>query len=219
MRRVVTVVGLLLVALALPANAWGAGVKAGVASVDGTWHVGASAGQYAGDPQVDPTERSLDPAAHATSKAGSYGVQSRLQVRALVIEGADGQRVALLKNDLYIPQDLVWRRAAQILESKPELRIGRSNFTMAVTHNHSSPFYSSTSPGAWTFQDVFDVRFFNYYAERMAEAVGKAARNLKPVRVGASVSSYDKASATRSDRRWRTTAPRPATRTRTPIRT
>jgi len=181
-----------LAGLALPAGASAAGLKAGVASVDASWHVGASAGQYAGDPQIDPAERSLDPGAHATLRAGSYGVQSRLEVRAIVIEGGDGRRVAIVKNDLYIPQDLLWRRAVQILEAKPELGVGRRNLTMAVTHNHSSPYYSSTSPGAWTFQDVFDVRFYNYYAERMAAAVEEAARNLKPARVGASVSYFDK---------------------------
>jgi hypothetical protein len=183
---------LAVAAAAVPATASGAGVKAGAAAVDASWHVGASAGQYASDPQIDPTERTLDPGAHATLRRGSYGVQSRLEARAIVIEGADGQRVAIVKNDLYIPQDLLWRRTALILESKG-VGIGRGNLTMAVTHNHSSPFYSSTSPGAWTFQDVFDMRFFDYYAKRMAEAVEKAARNLKPVRVGASVSYLDKA--------------------------
>ena len=174
-----------------PAGA-SAEIRAGAAAVDATWHVGASAGQYASDPQIDPAEREIDPAAHATSKRGSYGVQSRLQARALVIEGADGARVAIVKNDLYIPQDLLWRRTAQILESR-NIGIGRANLTIAATHNHSSPFYSSTSPGAWTFQDVYDVRFFDYYAKRMAAAVERAASRLVPVRVGASVSYFDKA--------------------------
>jgi hypothetical protein len=182
---------LTLAAAVLPAAA-SARVRAGAAVVDASWHVGASAGQYASDPQIDPANRSLDPGAHATIRRGSYGVQSRLQVRAIVIEGSDGRRVAIVKNDLYLAQDLLWRRAALLLEAKG-IGIGRQNLTMAVTHNHSSPFYSSTSPGAWTFQDVFDVRFFDYYAKRMAEAVETAARNLKPVRVGASVSSFDKA--------------------------
>ena len=63
---------------------------------------------------------------------------------------------------------------------------------MASSHNHSSPYYSSPSWGVWAFQDVFDVRFYNYYAEQMAEAVEQAAADLKPVRVGASVSTFDK---------------------------
>jgi hypothetical protein len=63
---------------------------------------------------------------------------------------------------------------------------------MAVTHNHSSPFYSSTSWGVWAFQDVFDLRFYDYYSRRMAEAVERAAAALVPVRVGAAVTQFDK---------------------------
>ncbi len=180
---------LVVVLVCAPAAvAQGGQVRAGAAALDASWHVGASAGQYASDPQA---QERFDPSAHAISKAGSYGIQSRLQVRALVVQGPDGRRVAVVKNDLYIPQDLLWRRAAQILEAG-DSGIGRKNFTMASTHNHSSPFYSSTSPGAWTFQDVFDVRFYDYYAKRMAAAVEQAADQLKPVRVGASVNYFDK---------------------------
>ncbi|MEA2403765.1 MAG: hypothetical protein QOE08_412, partial [Thermoleophilaceae bacterium] len=170
-----------------PASAAGR-LRAGVASVDATWHVGASAGQYASDPQIDG---GFDPSTHSVSKAGSYGVQSRLQARAIVVEGPDGKRVALVKNDLYIPQDLLWRRTAQILAAGKS-GIGLTNLTMNVTHDHSSPYYSSTAPGVWTFQDVFDVRFYDYYARQMATAVERAAAHLKPVRVGASVSTFDK---------------------------
>jgi hypothetical protein len=167
-------------------------LKAGVASVDASWHVGASAGQYASDGSfVDPEKGTYDPSANSTRRASSYGIQSRLQARALVVQGPDGNRFALVKNDLYIPQDLLWRRTAQLLEARG-VGIGRGNLTMAVSHNHSSPMYSSTSWGVWAFQDVFDIRFYNYYAERMADAVEKAARSLVPVRVGAAVVDFDK---------------------------
>ena len=58
---------------------------------------------------------------------------------------------------------------------------------MAVTHDHSSPFYTSTAWGAWAFQDVFDIRAYEYWATKIADAVEKANRQLVPVRVGASV--------------------------------
>jgi neutral/alkaline ceramidase-like enzyme len=164
-------------------------VKAGVGVVDASWHVGASAGQYAHE--RDPTKPFEDPSQHATIKKASYGVQARLQARAIVVEGGDGKRIALVKNDLYIPQDLLYRRTAQILE-QGDSGITRANLTMAVTHDHSSPYYSSTAPGAWTFQDVFDVRFYDYYAKQMAHAVEEAAAHMKPVRVGASVGRLDK---------------------------
>jgi len=179
--------------LAAPATAAAGELRAGVAETDGSWHVGASAGQYASDGSfVEPEEGTFDPTAHSYRRRASYGIQSRLPIRALVVEGPRGDRIALVKNDLYIPQDLLWRRTAQLLERKPELGIGRENLTMAVSHNHSSPFYSSTSWGVWTFQDVFDIRFYNYYAKQMARAVERAVRNTVPVRVGAAVSEFDK---------------------------
>jgi neutral/alkaline ceramidase-like enzyme/hemolysin type calcium-binding protein len=170
-------------------------VCAGVGTVDASWHVGASAGQYASDGSfVDPENGSYDPAGHSTRRRSSYGIQSRLSARAIVVQDPDsGERFALVKNDFYIPQDLVYRRAAQIVaEDRPDLGIDATNMTMAVTHNHNSPFYASSSWGVWTFQDVFDVRFFEYMAHRMAEAVEMAADDLRPVRVGAAVVDFDK---------------------------
>src|SRR3954447_15304808 len=169
-------------------------VKAGAAVVDASWHVGASAGQYAHE--RDPSQPVTDPSQQATIKKPSYGLQGRLTARAIVVEGADGKRIAVVKNDLYIPQDLLYRRTAQILEEHNAAGNGsgvtRGTLTMAVTHDHSSPYYSSTAPGAWTFQDVYDVRFYDYYAKQMAKAVEQAAAHMKPVRVGASVGSLDK---------------------------
>jgi hypothetical protein len=175
-------------------------VKAGAAAVDASWHVGASAGQYAGDcvlePQasclsVDPSSDTFDPTVHAYRRRPSYGMQSRLSVRAIVIEGPTGERNAIVKNDFYIPQDLVYRRAAQLMEGD-DCGIDAEHLTMVSTHNHSSPMYSSSSWGVWAFQDVFDVRFFNYMAERMAAAVRQACDELVPARVGASVGQFDK---------------------------
>ena len=96
-----------------------------------------------------------------------------------MVEGPDGKRIALVKNDLYIPQDLLYRRTAQMLEARRLAGSRATNLTMAATHNHSSPYYSSTSWGVWAFQDVFDVRFFDYYAQRMAEAVEQAAGDAR----------------------------------------
>ncbi len=175
--------------VAAPA-AHAAGLKAGVASVDASWHVGASAGQYASDGSF-AGEHGLDPHAHSTRRSASYGIQSRLNVRALVVEGPDGKRIALVKNDLYIPQDLLWRRTAQLLEAGTS-GITRETLTIAASHNHSSPYYSATSWGVWAFQDVFDLRFYDYYSRRMAAAVERAAAALVPARVGAAVTQFDK---------------------------
>src|SRR5206468_12791767 len=95
-------------------------------------------------------------------------------------------KFAIVRADLYIPQDLLWRRTAQILEAAGT-GIGRSNLVMTITHDHSSPFYTSTGVGAWTFQDVVDIRDFEYQAQQMAAAVEEADKHLVPVRVGAGV--------------------------------
>jgi len=176
----------------LPAAAQ-AEVRAGAAAVDASWHVGASAGQYASDGTfgVDPADGTYDPTVHSYRRKASYGIQSRLEARAIVVEGPDGHRVAIVKNDLYIPQDLLWRRTALLLE-EGDCGIGRETLTMVSTHNHSSPLYSSTAFGVWTFQDVFDVRFYEYMARRMAAAVEEACDGLVPVRVGAAVGEFDK---------------------------
>ena len=189
------------IALSAPvtAPAQGGQLEVGVGVEDASWHVGASAGQYAGgpeDPEPSPDDplgnapeftsheaENFDPTGHSTRRYPSYGIQSRLSVRAIVIDGpasGDSDRVAILKNDQYIPQDLVYRRAAQILEEHGTSGIAAENLTMAVTHNHSSPMYSSTSWGVWAFQDVFDIRMFEYLAQQMARAVEEAAGAVEP---------------------------------------
>ena len=71
---------------------------------------------------VHDTGPEFDPGFHSTRRASSYGIQSRLSVRALVVEGPDGKRHAIVKNDLYVPQDLIWRRTAHMLERDSRAR-------------------------------------------------------------------------------------------------
>ncbi|MFN2590225.1 MAG: hypothetical protein ABR518_05605, partial [Actinomycetota bacterium] len=173
-----------------PVSAQAATVRAGAAVVDSTWHVGASAGQYASD-GTSVGDHGVDPYHHQTRRTASYGIQGRESVRALVVEGTDGQRFALVSNDLYIPQDLLNRRVAGILAQhdaanpSSATRITPENLTISVSHSHSSPYYSTPSWGVWAFQDVFDIRFFEHIAQKMADAVIQASRSLVPVRMGA----------------------------------
>ena len=193
--RISVAVAALAAALVAAPAAHAGSLRAGTAVVDATWHVGASAGQYA---STRPESTDADPHVHQTKNAPSYGVQSRLEMRALVVQGAPNgmapggrDRFALVKTDLYIPQDLLYRRAAQLIREKGIDWIDRGNLVMATTHDHSSPYYTSTAWGAWTFQDVIDIRAYEYYADRIAEAVVQAARNMKPVRVGGGATHLD----------------------------
>jgi hypothetical protein len=181
----------LALALALPAAASAnAPVKAGAAAVDGTYHVGSSAGQYAST--RDGGYGDYDPHLQQVKNQASYGVQSRESVRALVIKGADGSYAALVSDDHYIPQDALFRRTAQLASDATGGALNESNITMAVTHNHSSPSYSSFNPGVWTFQDAFDFRFYDYYAKQNAAALKQAFEHLHDVRVSATASYFDK---------------------------
>src|SRR3954453_6416165 len=159
----------LVIAAAIAPAAANAKVQAGAAVLDGTYHVGNSAGQYAST--RDGGYGDVDPHAQSVKNQASYGVQSRESVRALVVKGGDGRIVAMVSDDHYIPQDALWRRTAQLLDADTKGVINENNLTMAVTHNHSSPSYSSLDWGVWTFQDVFDFRFFDYYAHQNAAAV------------------------------------------------
>jgi hypothetical protein len=177
-------------ALLLPSTALAAGqVKAGAAIVDGTYHVGTSAGQYSST--RDGGLGDADPHMHSVKNQPSYGVQSRIRVRALVVQGANGKLVAMVSDNHYIAQDALFKRTAQLVEAQTGGALNRSNLTMAVTHNHSSPSHSALAWGVWAFQDVFDFRFFDYYARQNAKAIVKAYKRLKPARVSATVSYFD----------------------------
>src|SRR3954464_101406 len=78
-------------------------VRAGAAVLDGTYHVGNSAGQYAST--RDGGYGDVDPHAREVKTRASCGVQARESVRAIVVKGADGQYIALVSDDHYIPQD------------------------------------------------------------------------------------------------------------------
>jgi hypothetical protein len=186
-------VGVLPALPAVSAPDSGTPLRAGAAMVDATWHVGASQGQYAGEgPGVHDFENgTTDPHAHSTLSNQTNGIESRDTVRALVMDDGDGGRWALVTNDLYIPQDLVNQRVATLLAEHdllhPDRAVGitADDLTVSVSHSHSSPFYSSTTWGAWAFQDVFDLRFFEFIARRMADAVIAASADLKPARAAA----------------------------------
>jgi cephalosporin-C deacetylase-like acetyl esterase len=163
------------------------GVRAGVGVVDMTPDVGYGAGQYttknsgiAGDLAGGET----DPYLTGKTQRKSYGVQSRLTARAIVVEGSNGKRIALLKSDNYLAQDNLLRRIGQILEENGS-GIGYDQILHHVSHAHSTTYLSTLSAGVFVFQDAYDARFFEFQARRLAAAILAAERDLKPARMGA----------------------------------
>jgi hypothetical protein len=176
-----------LLLLTLPASASAADTTAGVSVVDATWHVGASAGQFTDD--TGPTGADgMDPHGHSTKKRISDGVALRTSTRALVMEDTEGDRVAIVSTDLYLPQDFLTRRVTTLVQQK-----GLNVDALAVTasHNHNTPYYSTPGWGTAIFQDVFDVRFYEYMAQRMALAVERASKTMVPVRMGGTTRTFD----------------------------
>ena len=83
-------------------------------------------------------------------------------------------------NDLYLPQDLLNRRAAP--GAAPSAACGSTRSRSPSSHNHNTPFYSTPGWGTAIFQDVMDVRFYEY----MADAHGRRRpAGQRPARPGA----------------------------------
>ena len=192
---VLALISSLFVAIHASAQAGGKGVdlggtiKAGYGIADATWHVGAGAGQYAEKSPQDPAAGaapggSIDPHNHSLSQKDSYGVESRLSFRTVLVEDAEGDQVAFVKSDNYLAQDALQRRAAQILAEEGST-VTYDEIMHMASHNHFSPYYSSPSWGVWLFQDAYDIRAFEYQARAMAESIRAAEEALVPARMGA----------------------------------
>ncbi len=155
--------------------------------------MGAGAGQYS-DKRTgifgEAGGGDTDPHSFATTQTHSYGVESRLSFRAIVVEGTNGERVALIKSDNYLAQDYLSRRAAQILAAQGS-QIAYDDIFHMASHNHSSPYYFSPSGGVWLFQDAFDMRAFEYEARQMALAIKRAEDSLVPARMGGTTVTHE----------------------------
>ena len=165
-----------------------AGLMAGAGAVDATWHVGASAGQYAStqDPSL---AAEWDPNVQHVKNAASYGIASRLSMRAIVLQSPGQQPVALVKDDNYLSQDMLIRRAAQILAADGS-KVTYDHLLVSATHDHNSPYYSTPAAGVWLFQDAVDLRMFEYQARAMARAVEIAEKALRPAKLAATVVQF-----------------------------
>jgi hypothetical protein len=187
-RVLVGIAVLSLVPLAAVSRAETPGLLAGAAVVDASWHVGASAGQYSSAQQANLDEE-WDPNLQHVKNAASYGMASRLSVRALVLQNPGQQPVALVKDDNYLAQDMLTRRASQILAADGS-KVTYDNLLVSATHDHNSPYYSTPAAGVWLFQDVMDLRMLEYQARAIAEAVEQAEKGVRPARLGATTVAF-----------------------------
>jgi hypothetical protein len=188
---VAVVGGSLAVAIprATAAPGW-TGLRAGAAVVDATWHVGASAGQYASNVGESDIEGEWDPQVGSAAKRSSYGVASRLSVSAIVMQDGKGDPpVALVRDDNYLAQDMLVRRVGQLLAAAHS-PVTYDHIVLSASHDHNSPYYSSPAVGVWLFQDAMDLRMFEYQARQIATAIERATASLRPARVGATTVQF-----------------------------
>lgn len=177
-------------ATAKPSASGWHGLRAGAAVVDATWHVGASAGQYASMVGPKDIEQEWDPNVASVLKRSSYGVASRLSISAIVMQDGKGDApIALVRDDNYLAQDMLTRRVAQLLAANGT-PIAYDDILVSALHDHSSPYYSTAAAGVWLFQDVMDLRMFEYQARQMAMAIEQAYDALRPARVGATTVQF-----------------------------
>ena len=122
-------------------------------------------------------------------QASSYGVASRLSIRAIVLKSPGQAPVALVKDDNYLAQDMLTRRVAQLLAAAKS-KVTYDNILLSATHDHNSPYYSTPAAGVWLFQDAMDLRMFEYQARAMAHAIETAEAGLRPARLGATTVQF-----------------------------
>ncbi|HVT63546.1 MAG TPA: hypothetical protein VHD81_00135 [Mycobacteriales bacterium] len=183
------VVGVATAAARPTTSSWH-GLRAGAAVVDATWHVGASAGQYASTIGPNDIKAEWDPNFASILKRSSYGVASRLSITAIVLQDGHGNApIALVRDDNYLAQDMLTRRVAQLLAAHGT-PVAYDHILMSASHDHNSPYYSTPAAGVWLFQDVMDLRMFEYQARQMALAIERAYAALRPARVGATTVQF-----------------------------
>ena len=193
-----------------------ADVKAGAAVADASWHVGASAGQYASDGTfgVDPDDGHLRPD-HPLDPPRDLlrDPVAALQVRALVVQGPAGNRFAIAKTDQYIPQDLLYRRAGPAARDRGRLRDRRS---APDDDRHARPLVADVLVDVVGRLGV--PGRLRHPLLQLPRAADLRRRSRRPAtsscRSGSAPrsASSTRPTATRSARRSPTTAARPATR-------
>jgi len=111
----------------------------------------------------------------------SRGVWTRLHARAIVLEDQSGVAVAMVSCDLWsIPGGLADRVAELAATRYGAAGLSRERIVLAATHTHHSPgnYSSSIAYNALaSSKPGFDRRLFEFFAHRIASAIGKAWQN------------------------------------------
>lgn len=142
-------------------------LRCGAAAVDITPHLG------------------LPMAGYSSSGKLASSVHGRLFARALLIEDARGERVALCHLDMMCASRYLLERSAALAAPVVGIDVGR--LILTGTHTHTGPglFYGNTLYDQFASPDVgFDQGLADWISRRVAEALKRAAEKLTPARIG-----------------------------------
>ena len=171
-------------------------VKAGAAVADASWHVGASAGSVRLRRDVRGRSRRTGPTTRPPTRSGARPPTGSSRGSRSGRSSSRGRRATASRSrrpTSTSPRTCSTAAPASCWRPRATAGSTPSTLTMTATHDHSSPMYSSTSWGVWAFQDVFDIRFYNYLvAADLRPRSRRPATSLVPVRVGAAVGQFDK---------------------------
>jgi neutral ceramidase len=122
--------------------------------------------------------------AYGPSGSVANGFRTRLYARAVFLEDADGERVALVALDLAHASVLLHRNvAARTLETG----IGADRLLLGATHTHAGPGHFMSDEAINKYGPArpgFDPAVVDFLAERITRAVREAAADMRPAVVG-----------------------------------
>lgn len=158
-----------------------AGLRAGFARVDIT-------------PPPGPSTLGYGPEGRA-----GRGWRGRLYARAMVLEDAGGERLAIVSADLDLASVPLHRLAAE--RTLATSGIGADRLLLTATHTHSGPGHYLGVPSVDAFGGAvagFDPDLVEFLATRIARTVELASADMRPARAAWSVHTLWKATRIRS---------------------
>ena len=139
----------------------------------------------AGAAKVDITPSPGMPlAGYSTLAKRAIGFRTRLYARALYLKPKEGPPIALVALDLLSGSELLQHRVAEIVAKKTD--VGIEGLCLAGTHTHSGPgnYFGSVFYNRFGSNLAgFNPKFFDFLAQRVANAVVLAYESRRPARI------------------------------------
>lgn len=133
---------------------------------------------------------------YAKAFLASEGIHQRLFARAVVLQDADGDRVALTQLDLGSVSGALHQAVA---ERVADVGIARTHLLLAPSHTHAGPGALHANPFHWVgFGDVYDPRVVGALADAIAAAIVAATGELAPAAVAVGRDTIEDATRNRA---------------------